>query len=175
VLFRSLADGLPVRLVCASDDATVATWNAEIVEPALATCPWVADDLRAQADRVQALVGVTLGPLNERLDPILRRQVTSRLSVRELSAGEIVVEKGQPVKYLLIIGQGHIELGPPGHEEKQLGAGDFLFPAEIVGAGAAPITARAGKGGALVLQADRAVAQELMVTCPQLLEILGGG
>jgi hypothetical protein len=169
----SLAEGVPLRLVCASDDAIVATWTADVVDPVLEACPWVQDDLRAQADRVQALVGVTLGPLADRLDASLRSQITSRLNVRELSAGEIVVERGQPVRQMLIVGQGHIELVGDG-ETTELGAGDILFPAEIIGAGAAPATARAGKGGALVLEAERSVAQELMVTCPPLLEIFAG-
>jgi hypothetical protein len=34
---------------------------------------------------------------------------------------------------------------------------------------------RAAKGGALILYADRGVAQELLVTCPPLLEIFAGG
>jgi hypothetical protein len=38
----------------------------------------------------------------------------------------------------------------------------------------APSTVRAARGGALVLFADRNVAQELLVTCPPLLEIFAG-
>jgi signal-transduction protein with cAMP-binding, CBS, and nucleotidyltransferase domain len=170
----TIPDGVPLRLMCASANALVATWQAAEIDPALETCPWVADDLRAQADRVQALVGVTLGPLADRLDSELRRMVTSRLQLRELSEGEVIVEQGNQVKQLLIVGQGHVELSKDGDPQGSVGAGELLFPAEILSNGKAPATARAGKGGALVLQADRLVAQELMVTCPPLLEIFGG-
>jgi hypothetical protein len=170
----SIPDGVPLRLMCASQNAVVATWQSAEIDPALETCPWVVDDLRAQADRVQALVGVTLGPLADRLDAELRRQVTSRLQLRELAEGEVIVEQGKPVRQILIVGQGHVELVKDGDVNGTVGAGELLFPSEILSAGTAPATARAGKGGALVLQADRGVAQELMVTCPPLLEIFGG-
>lgn len=170
----TIVDGVPLRLMCASKSAVVATWQSAEVDPALETCPWVVDDLRAQADRVQALVGVTLGPLADRLDAELRRQVTSRLQLRQLAEGEVIVEQGQPVRQILIVGQGHIELVKDGDAQGSVGAGELLFPSEILSAGTAPSTARAGKGGALVLYADRGVAQELMVTCPPLLEIFGG-
>lgn len=170
----TIAEGVPLRLLCASKEAVVATWQAAEIDPALETCPWVVDDLKAQADRVQALVGVTLGPLADRLDTELRRQVTSRLTLRELQEGEVIVEQGKPVRQLLIVGQGHVELAKDGDAHGSVGAGELLFPSEILSAGKAPATAKAGKGGALVLQADRLVAQELMVTCPPLLEIFGG-
>ena len=170
----TLAEGVPLRLVCASKDATVATWDAEHVEPAFKACPWVEDDLRAQADRVQALVGVTLGPLADRLDTELRRQVTNRLEVRDLGEGEVILERAHPVKQMLIVGQGTIELLDGEAVKGTAGPGELLFATEILGGGAAPLTARAGKGGAIILFADRAVAQELMVTCPPLLEIFAG-
>lgn len=170
----TLADAVTLRLVCATADATVAMWNAEQVEHAFTSCPWVEADLRAQADRVQALVGVTFGPLAERLDADLRRQVTSRLAVREVAEGEVVFERGGPVKQLLIVGQGRIDVLDGTDVKGTVGPGELLFASEILGGGMAPGTARAGKGGALVLWAERSVAQELMVTCPPLLEILGG-
>ena len=55
-----------------------------------------------------------------------------------------------------------------------LRAGEFLFPNESLRAAPAPSTVRASRGGALVLLAERGVAQELLVTCPPLLEIFAG-
>ena len=55
-----------------------------------------------------------------------------------------------------------------------VGSGEFLFPGEVLGAGAAPRTARGGSGGALILFGDRMIAQELLVTCPPLLEVFAG-
>ena len=166
----------PVRLVAACARARVATWDEAAVEEAFRACPWVEDDLRAAGNRLQALVGVTMGPLGERFDPTLRAQVASRLTVLALSEHEVFAARGKPIPGLLIVGAGELELlgedGRPG--SLLLRPGDFLFPNEVLLAAPAPSTARASWGGALVLFADRRVAQELMVTCPPLLEIFGG-
>mgnify|MGYP001550113587 CR=1 FL=1 len=165
---------MPLRLVCASEHAVLATWDAAQIEPAFKACPWVEDDLRAAANRMQALVGVTLGPLADRLDASLRVQVTSKLELRELAEGEILFENGEAVRDLCLIGQGSIELVKDGSVVGEIGVGEFVFAAEIMGGGNASATARVGKGGALVLASDRTMAQELMVTCPPLLEIFAG-
>jgi hypothetical protein len=167
-------ESVPLKLVAPADGVVVATWTQEQIEHAFRLCPWVDEELRAQANRVQALVGLSLGPIADRLDADLRMQVTSRLDVRELAAGEVLVEAGQPVRTMVVVGQGKLELVEGDTVKAELGPGDILFPTEILGAGAAPQTARAAEGGALVLHADRAVAQELMVTCPPLLEIFAG-
>jgi hypothetical protein len=166
----------PIRLIGVSDDARVATWDDAAVTKAFHSCPWVEDDLRAAGDRYQALVGVTMGPLGDRLDPSLRAQVTSRLTVRALVELEVCAARGTPVPGLLIVGAGGLELlGEDGQPNGSvLSPGDFLFAAEALRAAPAPNTARARKGGALVLFADRNLAQELLVTCPPLLEIFAG-
>ncbi len=170
----TVAESVPLRLICATDSAVVATWEAAQVEPAFKTCPWVEDDLRASANKMQALVGVTLGPLADRLDATLRAQVTSKLELRELAEGEVIVLQGQAVKELCLVGQGTIELVKDGEVIGEVSVGEFLFATEIMGGGKASATARAGKGGALLLASDRSVAQELMSTCPPLLEIFAG-
>lgn len=166
----------PVRLVAGSDMARVATWDDAAVADAFRTCPWVEDELCSAGDRLQALVGVTMGPLGERFDPMLRAQVASKLTVRALAEHEVFATKGEPIPGLLVVGAGELELlgenGTP--EGTVLRAGDFLFPNEVLLAGAAPSTVRAGTGGTLVLFADRHLAQELLVTCPPLLEIFAG-
>lgn len=170
----TVAESVPLRLICATETAIVATWDAAQVEPAFKTCPWVEDDLRASANKMQALVGVTLGPLADRLDPTMRTQITNRLELREVAEGEVIVEQGQAVKQLCLLGQGAIELVKDGAVIGEVAVGDFLFAAEIMDGRKAESTARAGKGGALLLTSDRSVAQELMVTCPPLLEIFAG-
>jgi len=166
----------PVRLVAASETARVATWDERAVEEAFRTCPWVEDDLRAAGNRFQALVGVTMGPLGERFDPVLRAQVASRLTLVALAEHEVFAARGKPIPGLLVVGAGELELvGADGLPNGSvLRPGDFLFPSEVLLAAPAPSTVRASKGGALVLFADRPVAQELLVTCPPLLEIFGG-
>jgi hypothetical protein len=166
----------PIRLIAASDQARVATWDERAVEQALRTCPWVEHELRAAADRLQAEVGVTMGPLGERLDASLRADVVRRFTLRALIEHEACATAGRPIPGLLVVGAGEVTLvdsagAPVG---QVLRAGDFLFPREAMQAAPAPLTARAAKGGALVLFAEFGVAQELLVTCPPLLEILAG-
>jgi hypothetical protein len=166
----------PLRLVCASDHARVAIWDEDAAAGALRGCPWVEDDLRSAGDRFQALVGVTMGPLGERLDPSLRSSVTDRLRLLVLSEHEVFATRGEPIPGLLVVGAGELELvdadGTP--SGSSLRAGDFLFPNEVLRAAPAPSSVRASRGGALVMLAERGVAQELLVTCPPLLEIFAG-
>jgi hypothetical protein len=166
----------PVRLIGASETARVATWDEHAVSDAFRTCPWVEDELRAAGDRLQALVGITMGPLGERLDASLRADVMSRLQLRTLAEHEVITTKGAATVGLLVVGGGELELmsedGTP--SGSVLRAGEFLFPNESLRAAPAPSTVRASRGGALVLLAERGVAQELLVTCPPLLEIFAG-
>jgi hypothetical protein len=166
----------PVRVIGASDTARVATWDEVAVDEAFRTCPWVEDDLRAAGDRIQAEVGVTMGALGERLDPSVRAEVTGKLTLRALAEHEIFATRGKPIPGLLVVGAGELELlGPEDAPAGVLHPGEFLFPSEVLRAAPAPATARAARGGALVLFADRGAAQELLLTCPPLLEIFAGG
>ncbi|AKU97177.1 putative type IV pilus assembly FimV-related transmembrane protein [Labilithrix luteola] len=167
-------EGVPMRLICAGDKGRLATWSASDVDDAFRSIPWVEDDLRAAADRIQTLVGITIGPLGERLDAALREQIVGRLDVRPLQPGEVVVEAGCPVPGLMLVGVGELELVQDGKVQGAVGSGEFLFAGEVLGAGAAPVTARAGAGGALIMFGDRMLAHELLVTCPPLVEVLAG-
>jgi hypothetical protein len=167
-------EGVPMRIISASPRGVIATWSDSAVEAAFSNCPWVEDDLRAASDRVMTLVGITIGPLGERLDQSIREEIVGRLTVRPLIPGEIVVNKGESVPGLLLVGVGELELVDGDAVKGVVGSGDFLFATEVLGAGAAPQTARAGAGGALVMFGDRHIAQELMVTCPPLLEVFAG-
>ncbi len=167
-------EAVPMRLVATGAGATVATWGDDEVAAAFNSCPWVEDDLRAAADRMLTLVGITIGPLGERLDASIREAIVARLTIRTLEPGEVVVNAGETVPGLLLVGIGELELAKAEGVSAIVGSGEFLFPTEVLGAGSAPYTARAGAGGALVMFGDRHVAQELLVTCPPLLEVFAG-
>jgi hypothetical protein len=167
-------EGVPMRIIAATPRAVVATWSGDAVETAFSNCPWVEEDLRAASDRVMTLVGITIGPLGERLDQSIREEIVGRLTVKPLVPGEIVVNKGEPVPGLLLVGVGEIELVDGDEVKGIVGSGDFLFASEVLSQGSAPYTARAGAGGALAMFGNRALAQELMVTCPPLLEVFAG-
>lgn len=167
-------EGVPMRIISATSRGVIATWSGDAVETAFSNCPWVEDDLRAASDRVMTLVGITIGPLGERLDQSIREEIVGRLTVKPLVPGEIVVNKGEPVPGLLLVGVGEIELVDGDDVKGIVGSGDFLFATEVLSQGAAPFTARAGAGGALAMFGNRSIAQELMVTCPPLLEVFAG-
>lgn len=168
------SEAVPIRVVAAGGPGVVATWSDAAVVEAFRTCPWVEDDLRAAADKMLTLVGITIGPLGERLDPALREEIVSRLTLRSLLSGEVIAEQGAPVPGLFLVGIGEIELVNGDQVTGVVSSGEFLFPGEVLGAGNSPSTARAGKGGALVMYGGRGVAQELLVTCPPLLEVFAG-
>jgi hypothetical protein len=166
-------EGVPMRLIGVSS-GVVATWTDAEVTEAFRTCPWVEEDLRVAADRLQTLVGVTIGPLGERLDASIREEIIGRLTMRTLTAGEVVVTAGEQMPGLLLVGVGELELVDGDRIAGTVGSGEFVFPTEVLGGGDAPHTARAGPGGALILFGDRRIAQELLVTCPPLLEVFAG-
>jgi CRP-like cAMP-binding protein len=171
-----LEDGVALRLVATAPDTQVAVWDFETIEPPLADCPWVLEELQSVADKYQALAGVSMGPMGDRLDDMLRGMVLERCKLVKLLPGEVLVEKGKPVGGLYIVGAGRVELGAGenGAAEGELQPGDFLFAPQVLSAGAAPTTARAGSSGALLMAADRHAAHELMVIVPPLLELLAG-
>jgi CRP-like cAMP-binding protein len=170
----TLRDGVPLRVVALENQTNVASWSDETLRAVMADCPWVADELRLVADRFQALAGAVLGPLGDRLDDTLRELVVSRLEVRAFRPHEVIVEAGKPVPGLHIVGGGRVDLFSDGNKVDESGPGDFLFAAEVLGAGRAHAMARAGKPGALILFAPRSTAHELLLSVPTLIEILAG-
>ncbi|MFO7179140.1 MAG: hypothetical protein DIU78_010615, partial [Pseudomonadota bacterium] len=171
-----LTDNMALKVVAENGPARVATWTSEDVSRMLATCPAsLAEALCTRGDRLQAVAGASMGPLGEQLDEMLRNLVLDRCVTRVLDAGEVVAEAGKPLSGLALVGAGRLELvtpAAPDTPEGELAPGDFLFPGELMRAAPAPLTARAGRSGALILFCDRRTAHELLVSVPPLLEIL---
>jgi hypothetical protein len=169
----SIDSDVPMRLLGTGTGTEVAVWSRDDVGPIMKSCSWVEDDLRASADPVLAAVGVTIGTFGARLDPTLRGIVTARLAVHSLGPGDVLFPAGKIVPGLFVVGAGEIELVMGGNVTSKLGPGDFIFPGAVVGgSNKAAAEARSGQTGALVLSCDRKAAQELLMTCPPLLEIL---
>ena len=167
----NLEDGVALRLVAAEDGTEVAVWDAELLKSIVRDYPWVVEDLRGLADRFQALAGVAMGPMGERLDDSLRAMVTDRCEVKRLLPNELLTQHGKPVGGMYIMAAGRLEIMAGDEVDDELGPGDFLFGAQVLSNGAAPADARAGKGGALVLFAPRSIAHDLLLSVPPLLEI----
>jgi hypothetical protein len=167
----SLAESLPLRVIAEHDETRVAFWQGDQIADVLSVYPWVVDELRMIADRLQARGGAALGALGQRLDDSLRDAVYERMDVRVFSPGELVVAKGQAAPGLIVVAWGEIVETEDGHESKY-GAGQFVFASNVMGATVSPAEVRAGSKGALALFAPRAVAHDLMMSVPPLLEIL---
>jgi len=168
----NLEEGVVLRLVAAEDSSQVAVWDAALIKGAIRDCPWVIDDLKALADRYQALAGVAMGPMGERLDDALRGMVTGRCEIKRLLPNEALATRGKPVGGMYVVAAGRVEILDETDEvESELGPGDFVFAPQVLSNGPAPRNARAGKQGALLLFAARSVAHELLLSVPPLLEI----
>src|SRR5690606_16866345 len=143
----SLEEGMALRVVAAAGGAKLAIWKKGALELATADCPWVADELKEVADRLQSLAGAAMGQLGERLDDALRDEVTRRLKVRRLLPDDVIIESGSPVSGMFIVGAGRLEVVAEAGVQELL-PGDFVLPEQILSAGKAPATVRAGAGGA---------------------------
>jgi hypothetical protein len=169
----SIPDTLSLRIVAEANPTVIALWDAS-ADDVMGMAPELALALKRASDRTQAIAGCTMGLVGERLDEGLRALAFDRLEVRALPPNEIVAAAGQPVPGMVIVGVGTVELEREGGEIERLGPGDFLFASQVLAGGAAPTTARAGAKGAIILFGGRAVAHELLVTCPPLLEVFAG-
>lgn len=170
----SLAEGTAIRVVAGQGGAHVAVWNQAVLDVALKSCPWVLDELRTTADRLQALAGATMGPLGDHPETV-RNQVTERLQVHVVQPFEVIAEQGGKLPWLAVVGAGHLELlkGEPARVTGDVRPGDFLFPGVVVRDVPAPTTVRAGAGGAVLLVGDPTFAREILTGSPPLIGILG--
>jgi CRP-like cAMP-binding protein len=168
----NLDANVALRAVGGPEGAEVAVWQPEHFEAVLEKCPWVADELRAVADRFQTLAGASMGLLGERLDDSMRAMVTERAEVKLLLAGEVIFEQGKPVVGLYVVGVGEVELVRDGRVERRVGPGELVFSSAVLSHDKAPALARAGAAGTLVLFFDRMTTHELVVSVPPLLELV---
>jgi CRP-like cAMP-binding protein len=167
----NLAEGIALRLVAVEDSTEVAVWAADLLKSTVRDYPWVVEDLKALADRFQALAGIAMGPMGERLDDSVRAMVADQCEIKRLLPGEILTKQGKPVGGMYVVAAGRIEVLAGDAVESELGPGDFLFAPQVLSNGAAPSDSRAGSGGALLLFAGRAVSHNLLLSVPPLLEI----
>jgi hypothetical protein len=165
----TLADTMALRIVAGGPGARVATWGSAPLDAALASCPWVQEELGAEADRFQALAGATMGPIGD-LDDTTREALLPRLSVRAVSPGELVIEEGVPSLGLVIVGLGAVQAG-----DVALTSGDLLFPATAFDGSLTPAPAYASASGALLLVADRPLASALFAELSALLALVSQG
>jgi len=172
VAARGSVEAGALRLIADAERTRLVTWTDAQLSNAMRDCPWVEDDLRQLADRLQAHAAAGLGPLGERLDDALRATVYERLQVRVLAPDESVAERGKPIKGLFVVAVGNLSVGDSGIDS--ITSGQFVFPGCVIGGELPPHDVKAGPQGAIVLFATRPVAHELMMSVPPLLELLAG-
>lgn len=170
----TLAETTKLRVVAGAGGARVALWNQAVLDMALKSCPWVLDEMKALADRYQALAGATMGPLGE-LAEETRRKITDRMSVRVVRPLETIAQQGAPLGWLAIVGGGFVDLlkGEPSRVTGDVRPGDFVFPLVALRELPVPTSVRGGPAGAVLLTGDHSVAVELFGGSPPLLDILG--
>jgi hypothetical protein len=176
-VLRSVASIEPcprVRLVANVAETIVVLWDETAFSAAFQACTWVEDDLRVAATRPLALVGAITGPLSDRLDERHLREVLVSLELRLLAPNEVLVEQGDVVEGVALVGCGELQRLKTGGEVETFPSGAFLLADEVLSAARAKGTVRAGAGGAAVFVLDRKKTQEIVMMYPPVLEILAG-
>jgi hypothetical protein len=170
----TLESKVALRLAASMEGTNIAFWTEDQLRPLADQHPDLEAELRAGADRVQALCGASIGALGERLDADLLEQVFRVLTLRRLGPGEAFIDAAKPHPGIVVIGAGELDLEGGVADGSSLGSGEFLFPDQVMSGGKTPSAAVAGAKGALLLVGSRAASQELLVTCAPLLEIFAG-
>ncbi len=162
-------DGVGEPMVLGGEPGTVVVeWNEESIDHVLGLCPWVDDALRGEGDRLQTLLLLAgkqqRGPWRE----MMRLSRLTRLEGRTLSTGEQLLTPGAPVRGLITVGFGDIELVDETRTTARCGTGDIVFPSCVLAGLPAPQLARAGRNGATVLVADTDVVKAAISELPLL-------
>ncbi len=151
----------------------------EAVEALHVAAPWVVQELEPASDDVHVVAGALTGKLGARLDGGILDAVLSRAKTMRLAPHAPVVKQGEVVRALIFVGAGELSLRTGSDADAMeigtLDPGEVLFPAELLAREPAPSTVRAGERGALVIVATRSATEEMLVTVPPLLELLGEG
>ncbi len=168
-----ISPSIPLRLIATEPDTAVASWNEREALAVFADYPTIFRRLRTASDQWQSLVGLVSSVLGDRLDAAMRSELISHLSPRVLEPGAVLVELGQSFGGLVILGTGSLTLAAKlGSNDATLSPGDVVLPQLALAPSPSPTRVTAGSSGAIVYVAPRAVAQELILTVPSLLEVL---
>jgi hypothetical protein len=147
------------------------------IESLRAAAPWVVQELEPASDDVHVVAGALRGRHGRRLDGGILDAVLSRAKTMRLGPDVKVVKQGENVRAFIMLGAGELSLrageGPDAPEIGTVELGEIVFAPELLQPQPAPSTLRAGPKGALENGATRGATEELLVTVPPLLELLG--
>ncbi|MDI1482356.1 hypothetical protein QHF84_37385, partial [Polyangium sp. y55x31] len=169
----SLEGGFAMHFVTGASGAKIASWDDATFDHALRSCPWVLDDCKATADRLQARTGLAIGALGG-LDAKTRDSLATRLDMRVIEPGEVVTQENDPMPGLIFVVGGGVDIqeGDPPAVVGEARAGELLFADALWAGVPAPLTSRAKASGVLLLVADRKLALELAADVPLVAELL---
>jgi hypothetical protein len=166
-----------IELVAGAKGARFLALGTEALEGLRNTAPWVVQELEPASDDVHVVAGALRGRHGRRLDGGILDAILARAKTMRLAPGATVVKEGEPVRALILLGSGELTIrAGAGRDAPTIATsepGDILFATELLGRLPAPATVRAGDHGALVIVATRGATEELLVTVPPLVEILG--
>jgi len=162
-------DALHAPAVARADHRTVVLlWDREEIDRTIRLCPWFADALRDEGDRLNALLhlaGTLPGPLWRE---IARLNDLTRLRLRRVAPHELFLARGCPVEAAAIVGKGALELTEDERVVARLRPGDLLCAPQVLSGGAAPLAARGGPDGASLLVANTDVLAASLKRLPVL-------
>jgi len=169
----SFAEGFGMRVVTGARGAKIASWDEATFDHALRSCPWVHDDCKVSADRLQARAGLALGALAG-LDERTREELITRFDMRVLESGETVTQENDPMPGLVLVVAGGVEIveGDPPGPVGEARAGELLFADALWAGVPAPLTSRVMASGAILLVGERKLALALAAENPLFAELL---
>ncbi len=169
----SFAESFPLRVASGPSGAIVARWDEDTFEQALRSCPWVLDECRSTADRLQSRIGLSLGAMGQ-LDAKTRDDIASRLEMRVVEPGETITQENEPMPGLVFVVAGRVEIleGDPSAVVGEPRAGELLFADALWAGVPAPLTSRATAPGVILLVGDRKLALDLAAELPLVAELL---
>ncbi|TKD09971.1 hypothetical protein [Polyangium fumosum] len=169
----SFEGGFSMRFVTGASGAKIASWDEATFDHALRSCPWVLDDCKASADRLQARAGLALGALGG-LDAKTRDALVTRLDMRVRESGEMITQENEPMPGLVFVVGGGVEIleGDPPAVVGEARAGELLFADALWAGVPAPLSSRAMASGVILLVGDRKLALELAADVPLIAELL---
>jgi len=166
-----------LRVVGGPKGARYLSLPVQAIEDLRTAAPWVVQELEPISDDVHVVAGCLRGRLGPRLDGSVLDAILRRAKTMRLAPNAKVVKQGEPVRALILVGAGELAIRAEGDDDapvlETLDPGDVVFASELLARQPAPATVRAGERGALVIVATRSATEELLVTVPPLLEMLG--
>jgi len=166
--------GAPPVIVGARPHTVALIWQANSVQRTVVLCPWFGDALAEEGDRLQTFLALARCQTRAVWRETSTLSRLTRLEHRFLPSHARLQERGSPVRSLMYVGTGEIELIDDGSVVGRVSAGDIVFASQVLSRASAPMLARASRAGATLLLADTEVVTAALPGLPLLAAQLRG-